>query len=256
MVMRSMSDNPYAAPQSESAPTPTSSQSNDSPYGGYRELGGLSKAIVVLIGLGALLAGLQIFILHSLNLANLQPEDSPEYETEIDQWIDYSDQMSSLEVLVFFITAVLWCVWKNKSCKNAWLFRPTPARWSFGKVLVVDEPITPGLAAGSYFIPILGLWKPYQAMVFIRDQVAEKLQIGSLVGFWWTSWLVSNFASIYFTRNIKVDVYTTAEAIAYNQGLIISSGIEIVNYFLAAAVIYKLTIAQQQVAEERGLLAH
>jgi hypothetical protein len=56
---------------------------------------------------------------------------------------------------------------------------------------------TPGWSIGYYFIPILTLWKPYQAMKEIwktshnpNDWTTEK--VGSILGLWWFLWIVTN----------------------------------------------------------------
>jgi hypothetical protein len=59
-----------------------------------------------------------------------------------------------------------------------------------------SEPMTftPGWSVGWYFIPIANLYKPYQAMKEIWS-VAHRGAVGSgsLLGWWWTLWIVSNF---------------------------------------------------------------
>ncbi|MFT6540486.1 MAG: hypothetical protein ACJAY0_002440 [Thalassolituus sp.] len=56
---------------------------------------------------------------------------------------------------------------------------------------------TPGWSIGYYFIPILTLWKPYQAMKEIwkashnpGDWRSES--VNSLLGIWWFLWIVTN----------------------------------------------------------------
>ncbi|MHC9510640.1 DUF4328 domain-containing protein [Kangiella sp. M94] len=57
---------------------------------------------------------------------------------------------------------------------------------------------TPGWSIGYYFIPILCLWKPYQAMKEIwkasKDPSDwESQDISGVLPLWWAVWLISNF---------------------------------------------------------------
>lgn len=61
--------------------------------------------------------------------------------------------------------------------------------------------ITPGFGVGSFFIPIMNLWKPYQAMQDIwRASLANRndswlsTPTGDLVKGWWGAWLLAGFA--------------------------------------------------------------
>lgn len=250
MLATSMIDNPYAAPEAE-VPPPLNPGISNSPYGSYREVGGLRTAILVLLGVGLILSAGSILISSMVNEAILSFDSASDDET--DRLIEMSNHVGSLQIVLFLITVIFWCIWKNQSCKNAWLFKPAPLRAPFGFSQMPQDVITPGWAAGCYFVPILNLWKPFQAMVFIRNQVAHKLNIGPLVGLWWISYLTMNFASGYFTRDSTDEIYTDAQAIAYNEGLMINHSIKIVATFFAIAIIQKLTVAQQQMAKEKGL---
>ena len=91
-------------------------------------------------------------------------------------------------------------------------------------------------------------------MAFIRDQVSGKTPVGSLVGLWWTAWLITNGSSNYFYRNDNVVFYTTAEATAFNNGIITDGILGIVASLFAAAVIQRLTVGQERMASEYKLL--
>lgn len=245
-----MNENPYAAPQSETTPPLPVNTTVSSPYGAhFREVGGLRVTILILLTGICIASAVQIYTLAALNEANALSEESDDYWEEIDQLIEQTTQIGAFYGILFFTNVIIWCIWKNKSCKNAWLFRSNrPAEANFHG----DIP-TPGWAAGSYFIPIANLWIPFKAMAFIRNQLTSKMNFGPLLGLWWTSWVVMNFASNYFGRTVT-EFSTTEEAIAYNQGLMIDSGISIVSAILAGLVIHKLTEGQNLVARDLGLI--
>ena len=55
---------------------------------------------------------------------------------------------------------------------------------------------TPGWAVGYYFVPVVNLWKPYQAMKEIwkasRNPTDWKHEKSSFIlGLWWTFWIIS-----------------------------------------------------------------
>lgn len=57
---------------------------------------------------------------------------------------------------------------------------------------------TSGWAIGYYFIPVLALWKPYQAMKEIWQASNnptdwQQQTLPSLLPLWWGLWLASNF---------------------------------------------------------------
>ena len=62
----------------------------------------------------------------------------------------------------------------------------------------------PGWAVGYYFIPVMSLFKPYQAisvctaLTYADDPAGPKTE--RLLGPWWTTWLVSGFAGTISTR--------------------------------------------------------
>jgi len=243
-----MNENPYAAPQVEPIPAPNKASGRfNSPYGPYRTVNGIGWAVMISLVLGSVAAVVQIFALASLNAANIRWENDAEAESEVDRWIEISDSISYAEVATFLVTVVLWGVWKNKSCKNAWLFqsgKPALFRQS--------DQITPGWAVGWYFVPIANLWKPFQAMAFIRNQVSEHFKGGAIVGLWWAAWLVMNIGSRTLTRSNEV--YTTEAANSYNQRLMIDSGLTIVASITAAILIFTLSRAQRDQAKANNLI--
>ena len=99
-----------------------------------------------------------------------------------------SDQRQQLAAIVylavFIVSGFLILRWIHRSNYNA--------RQSGAK----EMKFTPG-SIGYYFIPVLTLWKPYQAMKEIwkashnpDDWQSEKA--GSILGLWWLLWITNN----------------------------------------------------------------
>lgn len=100
-----------------------------------------------------------------------------------------SDQRQGLVgmvyLVVFITSAVLILRWIHRANHNA---RQLGAK---------NMEFTPGWSIGYYFIPILTLWKPYQAMKEIWQVSKNPSDWGSqsvswLLPIWWTIWLISN----------------------------------------------------------------
>lgn len=253
-----MSENPYAAPQEEKkAPSPLTPAdgSTISPYGPYRGIGLLQKTILSLLGLGILLAIGQIYALTKLNQANLLPDDDSFSEEQVDQAGTLSEQIETVDQWIFLLTIILWCFWKHRSCKNAWCFTYRAQ----GRHAVVYNAPSPGWAVGGYFVPLLHLYKPYQAMAFIRDTVSSKVETSMLLGLWWFTWLFGlNVGTIYLhligkSRIINEEILEVDDLTLYHQSLMMDNAGHLISCLFAAAVIYQLSVGQKRMARELNL---
>ena len=85
---------------------------------------------------------------------------------------------------LYLVTAVVFLTWVYRANRNA---RALGAR---------NMRFTPGWAVGWYFIPIMSLWKPFQAMREIWQASAQpgnwqSTQTPPLLGWWWALFLSS-----------------------------------------------------------------
>ncbi len=101
-----------------------------------------------------------------------------------------SDQRQGLigivYMVVFIVSGFLILRWIHRANYNA---RQLGAE---------SMAFTPGWSIGYYFIPILTLWKPYQAMKEIWKASKNPSDWGSsstssILPIWWTLWLISGF---------------------------------------------------------------
>lgn len=88
---------------------------------------------------------------------------------------------------VFIVSGILILKWIYQANQNA---RQLGAK---------DMAFSPGWSIGFYFIPIVSLWKPYQAMKEIwqasqnpSNWSAEK--VSSILGIWWFFWIANSIA--------------------------------------------------------------
>jgi hypothetical protein len=89
------------------------------------------------------------------------------------------------QVAVGLITAILVMMWIYRANHNA------------RQLGAADMKFTPGWAVGWYFVPVLALWKPYQAMKEIWQASADPdswttRPASPLLPWWWFLWLLSN----------------------------------------------------------------
>ena len=139
--------------------------------------------------------------------------------------------LSSLVYLVAYITgAILFFVWLVRANKNA------RALGSHGM------EFTPGWSVGWFFVPIVNLFLPYQAITEIYEASDPEGDAdswrGEAPGFflaWWLSWIGLGFCGL---------VASASQTMA-----MLAAGLSVVAAFLAARVI--LAIESRQVAKHR-----
>lgn len=148
----------------------------------YRDIVGLTNVLKVFLALGMALA--VVGMLSSfMQLELLDREHFTEAEGEAN---DLRERIIGLVDVAFrLLTVVIFGRWIFRANKNA-------------RALGADDlPTTPGWAVGYFFVPILSLWRPYQAM---RDlwQASHNpaswhtTAAGSILPVWWTLWILSN----------------------------------------------------------------
>lgn len=195
---------------------------------------------------GALPASVQVFTLSNLNQANLEYQRNRANADAVNQWVDPIRRIAYAEVGVFLFTVILWCVWKNLSCKNAWFFRIGNQQSLLANPLNPGDVFTPGWSVGWHFVPVAHLWKPFQAMTFIRNEVRDTFKDGPIVGIGWTLWIVMIISSWILTR--EGDLTTTEGINNFNSKLMVKSGIGIAATIPSALVMMTITRAQQEKA--------
>ena len=93
-----------------------------------------------------------------------------------------------LAIVIAIVTGVVFLRWTYVASRNAYSFDASGMRF------------TPGWAVGWYFIPLLTLWKPYQALVEVfrvshpgfgsNWRLAPRPRI---LPIWWTLWIAATF---------------------------------------------------------------
>ena len=143
-----------------------------------------------------------------------------------------------VQLLVYITTGILFLVWIHRANRNA---RALGAK---------DLGFTPGWSIGYYFIPILNLFRPYQAMKEIwkasRNPNAWKDQPGSpLLGWWWTLWLISNVLGQQSWK-MSLRAKTLSEFESATVVSIVSDVIDIPLMIVAICLVGKVIIMQKE----------
>lgn len=136
--------------------------------------------------------------------------------------------LCALLMLLFGITAmVIYLCWKYRAAKNATLIDPSMM------------PVGPGMAVGSYFIPIVGFFIPCQAMSGIC-----RASFGGTwrVGVWWALYLASWLFGI---REISDDSEVITRPDEFGH---LTVAIDLAFAIVAIGLVMRITRAQSALA--------
>jgi len=113
---------------------------------------------------------------------------------------------------------------------------------------------TPGWAVGWFFIPICALYKPYFVIkeIWIMCSKHSNLKRFSVVGLWWTFWLISSCLSKLSTK-LQLKAEDIDELITASFMSTISGGIDIFAKILMFMLISKIFLMQQEIRKQQML---
>ncbi len=148
----------------------------------YRDRSGLARLLKFLLGLGAAVAA--VSLLSSFMQIELLSRSYSESEGQAN---DLREQIIGvLQLVLYLCTAVVFGRWIYRANQNV-------------RALGADDlPITPGWAVGYFFVPVVNLWRPYQAMkdlwkashnpTYWQTIILEP----AILPVWWGLWILSN----------------------------------------------------------------
>jgi hypothetical protein len=155
------------------------------------DLSGLSRVCVVMLGLMVLaellFAADSWGVLSFLDAVEAGTLVGAELDAEAQQ-MEFRGMLVGLGYLALFVlTSVMSGIWIYRASWNARQIQPYEAR------------ISPGWALGWFFIPIMSLWKPYQAMAQTWNSSHvptgdPKASMPSFVQAWWLLWVATSLA--------------------------------------------------------------
>ncbi len=127
-----------------------------------------------------------------------------------------------------------------------WIYRANQNCRGFG---ATDMKFSPRGSIGYYFVPFLNLVRPYQAMKEIwqvsrQPATWQTEKVGSLVGNWWTLWILSGVSGQMVFR--MSDKAKTVEGLTHATYVsIASSGIDILLCIVAILLVKEIAARQE-----------
>jgi hypothetical protein len=230
------SPNPYAPPAAPWEPGATHGA-----VAGYSSLGGLATAVVVVMGLFALVELAAI----ANDLITIRAMSQLLARSEADRAalarIDVANALTlAATVGLKLAAAVLFCILMPRANHNARLFRRMGLTFS------------PGMSAGCFFVPVVSLWFPFKAMkeLWLASEPdpdprvdPRTAEIPLLIPLWWGAFLLHVFGTQVITMVGNPD----AQGLIKRSCLaIFVSLISIAAAYLAAAVVRALARRQDQ----------
>ena len=218
----SMENNPYAAPASSLL-----GAAGEGTTTGFRDLSGISRKLSWLLLIGA---GLHVLGLIS-SFMQLSLVTHPPFSVAQANANDFRERLvSSVQLILFLTTAIVFGRWIYLAQKNLPELGARSLR--FG----------PGWSLGVFFVPVLNLWAPYQAMGDLakasRDPRTWQLEdTPVLILVWWIMWLLVS-AIGYGLRNVSSNVHTV-ERLEVVTELEIAYGVLSLLLFLLACYIVR-----------------
>jgi hypothetical protein len=205
-----------------------------------QELPGRGRAITLMV-LPALcgVVSLGSAAITTVQMNNPKPAAPPAAQAGNDELAElFANPAACVQPFVNIPTIVLFCLWIYRAYKNLSYFRVRGLKYSAG------------WAVGSFFVPILNLFRPCQIAqetwrasdpdVPLDDPRAWQSSSSSgIVGLWWAAWLISN---------IMANVALRMELRDPGQGGEAAAGINILSDLLSAlaALLAILMIRQVQ----------
>jgi len=213
---------------------------------GLRDNSGRAKLIISIFWL---MLGIALLNIGSLTWQYYLLVDMQAHPENIDMpTLETSDTLRTginvINLIMLILTMIFFIMWFRRAYYNLHCLSWNEARHS------------EGWAAGSWFIPILNLFWPYQIMEdiwrgtqnAIRERFGEP-QSSAIVGWWWALYLVNNFYG-YFTSFISGNASGVGE-------LITATKVELIGELISiAAIIITVRMIQRTSNFERELIIH
>lgn len=167
-------------------------------------------------------------------------------QNQADEEVTYSDIVAPLDnyrgirerpLIADLVCAVLFLMWKHRASKN------------LAALGVSNQRFSPRWAVTYYFIPILNLFRPYQAMeeIYLRSRIdTASTPSYSIVTAWWCLWLISwiiggaLLSQFLNLRENDIDAH-----IALNYAIIVGDFLTIVTGILVFVVVRRITENQE-----------
>lgn len=148
-----------------------------------------------------------------------------------------------VQVVMTIITATFFIMWFRRAYFNL-------------HTLKVNLQYTEGWAAGSWFVPILNLFRPYQIMeeIWVNTQVQidkpeEEPKI--LLGVWWGLWIIGGIIDRISTR-LALDASTIENYQTSSLLTLISDAFSLITLFCIIFIIRKVIVWEEELYQKHN----
>ena len=142
--------------------------------------------------------------IYSYNFLSSFKDPNFVYTEEIGGKADFHDSIIS-NIALFYIIIMIPAYFFG----GRWIYR---SNLNLQNISKINLRFSPGWSVGWYFIPIMSIWKPYQAMkeIYLTSAKAVNPNINNqLPGFfiiWWLLWILGNYLGwVYFRISMKAE---------------------------------------------------
>jgi hypothetical protein len=153
--------------------------------------------------------------------------------------------VGGFQLVFWVVTAILFLVWIYRAHRNL------PALGASGL------KYSPGWAVGGWFIPFLGLWRPYQVTAEIwkasdpdrndpEGNAWQRAPVSPLLGFWWAFFLASGVIGWFVFRLAFRDPEDLHELRLRSLSFLAADLIGIAAAILAIIVVWDITSRQEE----------
>ncbi len=228
-VKKIMENNPYAPPASSVEGAPEVVRENVE--SGFRDLSGISKklSILLLIGIGDNILGIASSLMqfNLLSRANYSLQNAAANDLR-------EGELALLHVALYIVTAIVFGRWIYLAHRNLLALDARYLR--FG----------PGWAVGCFFVPIINLWAPYQAMRDLAKASRSPRQweledTPPVIIIWWVFWLIAEFMG-----RATLRTHTVPELSNLTVLQLISGVLSIPLYLLALYIVRRIARDQSE----------
>lgn len=213
----------------------------------YVQLNSRTKLLIFFLCLFIIISVFSIFTDISLiKLINRFNDGYYVSEFELNEIDTRISSLAILSIIVNILIIIIYLNWKYCAYKNLTILSKSNLKYSAG------------WAVGSYFIPILWFYRPYQIMKEIwnsseinsegfnenKNSFLNIIPSNLIVPLWWTCFLISNYLS-YYTFKLSRNLYTIEQIETYSKTLLISDIMDIPSALFLIILAKRLSLNQE-----------